>query len=53
MGARKHLGFYPKVGGSTGGLWAEEAWDLTWVLMDALWWLLREDRSWGHQEGRD
>lgn len=35
------MSFYPEGGGSPGGLWAEEARDLTQVLRGALSWLLK------------
>lgn len=40
---REDLGFYPKGGGTPGGLWAEEEQDLTQVLTSTPWWLPREN----------
>lgn len=36
-GCGEDLGFYPKGGGSPGGLWAAEGLDPTWVLTSDLW----------------
>ena len=43
VGRREDLGFYPEGGGIPGGLWAEEGWGLTQVLMSYFWPLLGKD----------
>lgn len=37
VGPREHVFLYPRGGGSPGGQWTEEGWDLAWVLTSAFW----------------